>query len=261
MVWLDSPPAPADMGRHYGSYYDEIITGAGENDTKRWLQRRETLRRYKQSGALLDLGCSSGSFLSSLKGDPWELHGIEMSSGPARKAEARSGAKVFVGDILEAPFAAQSFDAVTCFDVFEHLYRPHEVLQMVRYWLKPGGIFYALMPNIYSAEARVFGSYWYGLELPRHLSHFSPKSLRHLAARCGFRDVFITTSRGRLVEYSTRYLFDDLCHTAGVHRPPLAETKAPSLAWKIARKAYRLSMLPVICALISLAGKGEIVQM
>lgn len=261
MVWLDNPPPPADMGQHYGSYYDRMITAAGENDNKRWLRRREKLRKYKQSGVLLDLGCSSGSFLASLRNDPWELHGIEMSSAPARKAEARSGGRVFVGDILDAPFAAGTFDAITCYDVFEHLYQPREVLEKVRHWLKPDGIFFAFMPNIYSGEATVFGSYWYGLELPRHLSHFSPKSLRSLAESCGFRDIAIATTKGQLVEYSTRYLFDHLCHALGIYRLPLAEAKNPSLAWKLARKAYRVSLLPVICALISLAGEGEVIEM
>ena len=54
-------------------------------------------------------------------------------------------------------------------------------------WLKPGGIFYVLVPNVDSAEARVFRSYWHGLEMPRHLFHYSPASLKFLAESAGCR--------------------------------------------------------------------------
>src|ERR1035438_10453930 len=74
--------------------------------------------------------------------------------------------------------AAESFDVITCFDVLEHLYEPRKVMARVGEWLKPGGIFYVLVPNVDSAEARAFGSYWHGLELPRHLFHYSPASLK-----------------------------------------------------------------------------------
>ena len=61
-----------------------------------------------------------------------------------------------MGDILEAPFPPESFDVITCFDVLEHLYEPRQVMTQGGKWLKPGGIFYVLVPNIDSAEARVF---------------------------------------------------------------------------------------------------------
>ena len=77
--------------------------------------------------------------------------------------------------------ARESFDVITCFDVLEHLYEPRRVMAKVGEWLKPGGIFYVLVPNVDAAEARVFGSYWHGLELPRHLFHYSPASLKFLA--------------------------------------------------------------------------------
>src|ERR1017187_3489649 len=145
------------------------------------------------------MGCSSGAFLESLHGDGWKLHGIEMSTEPAKNAEARSGAQVFVGHILEAPFRPESFDVITCFDVLEHLYEPRQVLTKVMEWLKPGGIFYVLVPNIDSAEARVFGSYWGGLELPRHLFHYSPASLSFLAKSVGLHEISQVTRRNAVV--------------------------------------------------------------
>jgi SAM-dependent methyltransferase len=256
LVRLANPPAPAEMGAHYGAAYDRSIAGGGE-DPGHWLARRDTLLRYKSGGAVLDLGCSSGGFLSSLKGDSWKLFGIEMSETVAKRAEERCGARVFVGDILDAPFPRGSFDAITCFHVFEHLYNPKEVLARVAEWLRPGGVFYTMMPNIDSAGARIFQSYWYALELPRHLYHFSPASLEILAESVGLEPLYLKTYREVFIEFSTRYLLDAALSKIGLSRTPLAEAKRPGIPWRVCRKAFRLTVLPVLTGIASLAGGGE----
>lgn len=258
LVWLHNPPRPNEMDQHYGPDYDRQVAAAGETSPeRRWRPRREALARYKSGGAILDIGCSAGSFLESLKGPSWDLYGIEISDAMAQKARARSGAQVFVGDVLDAPFPPETFDAITCFHVFEHLYHPREVLAKVSEWLKPGGIFYTLMPNIDSAGVHVFRSYWFGLELPRHLYHFSPASLRDLAASVGLQEAWLTTEREVLIEQSTRYICDDILRRFGVSRAPLAKAAEPGIPFKVVRKMYRMSIQPLLLGLTSLAGDGE----
>jgi SAM-dependent methyltransferase len=257
LVWLSQPPKAEEMHRHYTDAYDRLISAAGQNSPQRWRDRKKALTQYKQSGALLDLGCSSGSFLESLKGDSWKLYGIEMSTESARIAKECSGAEVFVGDILDAPFPPGSFDVVTCFDVFEHLYEPRRVIACIRKWLKPGGIFYVLVPNVDSAEARVFGSYWHGSELPRHLFHYSPTSLKFLAATAGLREVSLETHRNPAVGTSLRYVWDDVFCALGVRRTPVAYREGAGLPWRVARKLVRMTALRLLLALAPLAGGGE----
>lgn len=256
LVWLQDPPAPEQMGEHYGADYDRSVAAAGDSP-ERWRGRVRTIAQYKRSGALLDLGCSSGGFLQAMAGPSWKLHGIEMSESVARKAEAASGAQVFVGDILDAPWAPASFDVITCFHVFEHLYEPQAVLQKVAEWLRPGGIFYLMVPNIDSAGARIFRSYWYALELPRHLFHFSPVSLGNLAYAVGLETVSLATNRELFFEKSVRYYFDELFRRAGRPRVPLAKSAQPGFPFKAVRKLFRLTALPLIAGVASLAGDGE----
>lgn len=257
LVWLSHPPVAAEMHLHYTDAYHKLISAGGEDSPARWGFRKVAIAQYKPSGALLDMGCSSGAFLESLKGEPWKLYGIEMSAEGARTAEARSGAQVFLGDILDAAFPRESFDVITCFDVLEHLYEPRRVMARVSEWLKPGGIFYVLVPNVDSAEARVFGSYWHGLELPRHLFHYSPASLKFLAESAGLREVSLETHRNPAVGTSLRYVWDDVFRTVGIRRTPVAYRGEASLPWRAARKLVRMTALRFMLAMAPLVGGGE----
>lgn len=259
LVWLHDPPSETELGNHYGPDYDRTIANAAKG-SNHWFGRRDELRRLKpDGGAILDLGCASGGFLSTLEGLPWKLFGVEMSEDAARVARDRCGAEVFVGNILDVPFPPQSFDAITCFNVFEHVYEPKEVLSRVSNWLKPGGIFFTVMPNIDSAGARIFGSYWYALELPRHLYHFSPMTLNMLAKSVGLEEVLIKARRDLYLERSVGYVKDEALRKLGFTRCPAEQSGEPRLAWKVLRKGFRLTLLPVITAAASLAGDGEMI--
>jgi SAM-dependent methyltransferase len=259
MVWLDEPPSKSEMSMHYGSDYDRTICTAAKAP-EHWFGRRDELLRLKPGGgSVLDLGCATGGFLSTLKGRSWKLYGIEISEEAAAIARHRCGAEIFVGDVLDARFPPDSFDAITCFNVFEHMHEPGAVLSRVAKWLKPGGVFYTMMPNIDSAGARIFRSYWYALELPRHLYHFSPATLKMLGQNSGLAAVAVGAHRELYFDYSIRYVFDDILRRVGISRMPLAFTQnvKRGFAWRVARKAFWVAVTPVINAVASLAGDGE----
>lgn len=256
LVWLSNPPQPEEMHLHYTDAYDKLISAGGDNPA-RWGFRKEMIARFKNSGALLDLGCSAGAFLELMRSESWKLHGVEMSAQAAKTAETRTGAHVFVGNVLDAQFPANSFDVITCFDVLEHLYEPTRVMSRVAEWLKPGGIFYVLVPNVDSAEARVFGSYWHGLELPRHLFHYSPESLKALAESVGFEEVSLVTRRNPAVGTSLRYVWDDVFRAVGIHQTPVVYRGKASLPWRAARKVVRVTLLRALLAMAPLVGGGE----
>jgi|SRR5579872_2247765 len=260
-VWLPNPPAPEAIGAHYTEDYHRAIVAAGEGAAaSRWKDQVKLIRQYKTGGALLDIGCSSGGFLSNMKSGAWQLCGIEMEASTAARARATTGAEVFVGDAVEAPFPAASFDVITCFDVLEHVYNPREFLTKVLHWLKPGGIFYAMMPNIASWEARAFGDHWFGLELPRHLFHFSPKSLRCLMGDIGFSEVLVKTPAISYIERSSGYVCATTLSRLGFSVTPQAKRRQASLPWKVVRKGLRLGVIAPLAQIASLAGCGPCME-
>ncbi len=256
-VWLDSPPKPEEMGLHYTEDYHKGIMAGGEGDiASRWKDPQRRITHYKQGGAILDIGCSSGGFLSTMKEPSWKLYGIDMEESTAERARANTGASVFVGDAVAAPFLPGTFDVITSFDLLEHVYSPRELLTKVFEWLKPGGIYYAMMPNIESWEAKLFGGHWYGLELPRHLTHFSPRSLEHLMTSVGFEKVLIATPAVSYVERSMGYVCSSALETIGGSPTPQSRPKQRSIPWRTVRKAIRLTVFKPAALIGSAAGVG-----
>lgn len=262
LVWLDNPPTAEEMPYHYGTNYHKSITASGEaNSFMKWKGPRDRVSQFARGGSLLDIGCSSGAFLKTMKSDSWKLYGIEISPDEARRAEINSDAQVFVGEVADAPYCPESFDVITAFHVLEHVYRPSKVIRKIWEWLKPGGVFYVQVPNVDAVEAHVFRSYWYGLELPRHLYHYSPTALRRLFAFSGFEEGLLRTQADCYVEKSIRYLVDDLGGKLGMYRTPLAAVaKPPGVPWRVFRKAFRLGILWPFRRLTAAAGHGAAIE-
>jgi SAM-dependent methyltransferase len=256
-VWLKDAPKPQDMGFHYSEDYHRAIMAAGEKSAgSRWQRQREVIRKNKSGGAILDIGCSSGGFLGTMKGPNWKLYGIELSTSTAEKARASTGAEVFVGDVLDAPFAPDSFDVITGFDLVEHVYEPRLFLSKVLQWLKPGGIFYAGVPNINSWEARAFGTFWYGLELPRHLFHFSPQSVRYLTSSLGFKELLLTTTQTNYIEKSASYVYSALIESLGGSPVPMSKSVPRGIPSRALRKLLRITIMNPFGRVASAAGAG-----
>lgn len=145
---------------------------------------RKLVFPMRGEGRLLDVGCSTGARMSSLKSLGWTVWGIENAPEAGEQARRVHGS-VFVGDALDAPFPDASFDMVTCFHVLEHVPDPRGLMSRMVRWLAPGGVCVVEVPNGGSLGARLFGTYWYLLDLPRHLHHFTPETLTRLARECG----------------------------------------------------------------------------
>lgn len=198
------PTADSLASWYPGEYVSFAATASGSRGRVRlWL--RSLLRfpyacRYgiasrrpaAEANRLLDVGCGTGVFLEEMSSLGWEAWGIEPSLDAAAAAVERISApsgRIFVGGIEEAEFPHENFDLVTMFHVLEHVADPAEALAKIHRWLRPGGRLEVRVPNIGSLESRVFGRLWFGLDIPRHLHHFSRESLLLLLKRAGFSSV------------------------------------------------------------------------
>jgi 2-polyprenyl-3-methyl-5-hydroxy-6-metoxy-1,4-benzoquinol methylase len=107
-------------------------------------------------------------------------------------ARRKYGLNLITGDFQTAYFASGEFDAVTMAHVIEHVPDPIACLSKCRQLLKSGGRLVVTTPNFGSLGHQRFGQNWRGLEPPRHLHIFAPKTL----AECARRADLIVVSTG-----------------------------------------------------------------
>jgi SAM-dependent methyltransferase len=141
---------------------------------------------WRGRGRYLDVGCGSGGALGVAQALGWHTAGVEVDEAAAEKARRFSG-RVHTGDLRDAPFAPGEFDMVTALHVLEHVPDPVAAVECMLGWLAPGGLLVVEVPNAGGLGARLFGCAWSGLELPRHLSHFTPATLTEVVTRAGGR--------------------------------------------------------------------------
>ncbi|MEZ4580535.1 MAG: class I SAM-dependent methyltransferase [Caldilineaceae bacterium] len=93
------------------------------------------------AGALLDVGCAAGTFLLAMSHWGLDGNGVELNAAEvARQTRERYGLDVIAGTLEDAHLAPAQFDAVTMWDVLEHVYDPAQTLREIHRLLKPGGI-------------------------------------------------------------------------------------------------------------------------
>jgi SAM-dependent methyltransferase len=192
LVRLHPLPAPSEIPAFYGSdYYGELNQKFGPlTELFILLFRLARVRALHalgvKGGKVLDVGCGRGQFLRLLSRLGYDVRGTELSADSAAAAQCHLGDRVRAGSLNSCAFADEEFDAVTAWQVFEHLHGARETLRECRRILKPGGALVLSMPNIDSWQHRWASSEWFHLDLPRHLYHYSPVTLRRLLESEGF---------------------------------------------------------------------------
>ena len=147
-------------------------------------------RPSSDANRLLDVGCGTGIYLQAMANLGWSVRGIEPDAGAAAQAAGRLGVhpdRIFVGRVEDADFLPETFDLVTMAHVLEHLHDPRGALERIHRWLRPGGMVRLWLPNFDSIESRVFRQLWFGLDVPRHLYHFGPRTIRAILESADFR--------------------------------------------------------------------------
>jgi SAM-dependent methyltransferase len=136
---------------------------------------------------VLDVGCGRGLLLDGLRRLGWRVVGTELDERAAHYARHRLGLHVFTGSLQGMAFPDDEFDLVVLWHVLEHLPCPLAVLCEVSRILRPGGLLVLAVPDFASCEAQWAGPHWFHLDVPRHLTHFTPRTLEGLVREAGLR--------------------------------------------------------------------------
>lgn len=148
---------------------------------------QEELRHGAAHGAprrVLDVGCGDGRHLAQDTQAGWRATGVDFSPAAVERARPR-GLDVRLGTIHRDDLAPASFDLIWLSHVIEHVPDPVGLLRRGRDLLAADGRIHVATPNLAGVSARLFGTYWWDLDCPRHLTMFTPDSLRQAARTAG----------------------------------------------------------------------------
>ena len=134
---------------------------------------------------VLEIGCASGSYMTMLRAKGWDVEGIEFSPSSAQKARDK-GFEVFTGSVEDAAEPKVKYDLVVGWMVLEHLYDPKGVLKKLNSWTNYNGKIVLSVPNINNMMFKVFKQNDFGLHLPNHLTHYSPKTIEKILFESGW---------------------------------------------------------------------------
>lgn len=198
LLLIDPQPSWEELSAHYPKEYHaylskaskttQFLRGFGIRNRVKSVLRRTTIK----NGRLLDVGCATGDFLhqfSAMTG--WDVTGLEIVPEAAAAAIAK-GLRIIEKDLLAANLPENSFDAITLWDVLEHMPDPAKALQICYTLLKPGGILVLKCPDPAGKEASIFKDSWIGFEAPQHLFGFPKAVLMKKLDETGFSKVDTT---------------------------------------------------------------------
>jgi len=194
LIYQNPQPTQEEIQEAYPAAYETFNVG----HPRSWLEMQA--HRYgiekrcntvvytkRQGGKILDIGCSTGTFLDAMRTKfGWEAYGVEVNEYAAEIARERFKLEIFTGSLKRASYPSDYFDAITLWDVLEHVTDPSSTLSEVKRIMKPDGILILRVPNYDSWGARIFGQTWAGLDAPRHLYVFSRKNLITVLDKNGF---------------------------------------------------------------------------
>jgi 2-polyprenyl-3-methyl-5-hydroxy-6-metoxy-1,4-benzoquinol methylase len=142
---------------------------------------------------VLDIGCGFGFFLEGLDDLGYFTYGIDLSGRPLQEARKRSKACLVQASSTAIPFKESFFDAVTIFDVIEHVQDYEAALLEIHRVLKPGGQVFLITLNAGSLLRPIAGKSWSWYMDPTHVHIFSASQMERSLGNCGFKEIRVRT--------------------------------------------------------------------
>ena len=200
------PPVPEEeIGRYYA--FSDYAPYRVMDPLSPMARLRRAIRRYipesetsqiirllnaRRVKRILEIGPGAGALSKKLLDAGFAVSAVELDPSCAQGLR-NYGIDCVTGTVSEGirKFESECFDAVIMRHVFEHIYNPRAVLKSLRRLLSQDGIMVLSMPDASSREAKLFGKYWIGWDVPRHVTHYAPSTLNAILSLEGFASEWV----------------------------------------------------------------------
>ena len=194
-VFTANAPSEKEIGPYYNSeeYVEHSDTTNGLIYSIYHVARRVMLnfkyrkiKRLNTGKKLLDIGSGSGYFMNHMKKNGYDVTGVEISEKATALCEKTFGIKAhspseFIEEKLDT-----NYDIISLWHVFEHVYSYDTYFDLFSKSLNDKGYLIMALPNCDSPDAKIYKSYWSAYDTPRHIWHFTPKTIEKFAKKRGF---------------------------------------------------------------------------
>lgn len=215
MVYLNpvfKDDALVEYYRNNNACQDSAHESESEFYTSIYSRGLDVLSQFVNCGNLLDIGCSGGFFLDLAVKRDWKTFGVELNRREVSIARGR-GHRVWDMPVDHIDLDV-SIDAITMWDVFEHIKDGAEFLNALRNLLSPQGIVFLQIPNAWSLAARTLHEKCNMFDGIEHVNLYTPKSIASLCEKNGFKILFLETIidessvLGKYFDYEDPYFSD-----------------------------------------------------
>ena len=176
-------------------YYSNYLTNNRQSNPHKMKLRHEqykidaeVVKRFQDSGKILDVGCNGGFFLNTISKDLVK-YGIELDDSSiayARNNFPEFGNNITDENLEDLVSKNKKFDGVIMRGVIEHYVDPVSAIENVSKILETSGYFYIFAtPNIKSFAAEVYRDKWTLFHPVQHVFHFSADNLETICNRYG----------------------------------------------------------------------------
>jgi len=189
LIYCNPRPDNDELQAFYSEEY--FSEGHYEEDVQRQemyeIEIAEILENVAKQGKFLDVGCAVGKFLDTLPAT-FEKWGTEFSEDAASIGRKKFGLNIITGQIRAIELSKEYFDIVQMRGVLEHSQNPYEDLISIKNALKKKGVLrISQLPNISSISACLYRTKFNQVKPGEHLYYFSPKTVKAMLKKVGFR--------------------------------------------------------------------------
>lgn len=194
MVYLNPVLKDAELTEYYRSNHavqSEVVAEDSQFYTRLYEKGLTSIERFQNPGTILDVGCSAGAFLDVAKRAGWRTIGVELNAAEAELCHRR-GHKVHACAIDELSLT-EKVNAITLWDVFEHIKDGGRCLSQLDGHLAEGGVIFLQIPSADSMAARILHERCNVFDGLEHVSLYSFAAIKRLVAAHGFEVLSVET--------------------------------------------------------------------
>lgn len=189
LIFLSPRPTAAEMMERYT--HDRAAGAASSYTARQGIKRRHArrtlriVRRYRRSGAMLEIGAGAGFFLDEARRGGFDAFGIEPNEVEAAFIRQTFAIPCESTPLNEASHGGRLFDVVYHCDVLSHLPDPIGTFQRIGERLRPDGVLVFETGNLADVNERYYPAIP-SFHYPDHLFFFGERSIGKLLQRTGF---------------------------------------------------------------------------